>query len=78
MAERIEIIVGDSFAQKHEQLQAQLGDEYDATMRENVEDILHTLTKQLERSAEQQQKLQSSMENTTDASAAVSVDENVE
>lgn len=72
MARTIEIVVGDSFAERHEQLREQLGDEYEITMRENVEDVLHSLTKQLERSAEQQSQLSQTTESELDAEMDVS------
>ncbi len=65
MARTIEISVGDSFAERHEQLKEQLGTEYEVTMRENVEDVLHSLTKQLERSAEQQLQMQDGATETS-------------
>ena len=55
MADTIEVTVGDSFAQRHQNLVDQLGSEYETMMRDTVEDELHRLTKQLERISEQQQ-----------------------
>ena len=55
MSNEIVIEVGDSFAERHEHFLTILGEQYDEQMRTLVEDEIHTMTKQLERQAENQQ-----------------------
>ena len=55
MAKKIEITVGELYADLHERFSENLGQEYDDTIRAEVEDYLHTLNKQLERQSEQAQ-----------------------
>jgi len=78
MAREITLTVGDSFAERHEQLLEQLGEEYEAVIREHVEDDLHQLTKQLERNAEQQLQLQQEMVNNQRVGMDAEVNERVE
>ncbi len=54
MARTIEFSVGNTYADRHETLREQLGDDYDAIMREVVEDKLHELTKNVERRVDAQ------------------------
>lgn len=69
MAEEITIVVGESFAAQHENLRAQLGERYDDVIRETVEDKLHQLVKEVERSADQQQaQMQQMMPSESDKS----------
>ena len=54
MATMVEIPIGESFAERHEQFTEQLGDQYQERMRQLLEDEVHTVTQELERQAEQQ------------------------
>lgn len=54
MAEPVEIAIGESFAERHQQFVEELGDDYEQRMRELIENEIHTVTQQLERQAEQQ------------------------
>ena len=55
MAREVSITVGELYANLHERFSENLGQEYEDTMRAEVEDYLHSLNKQLERQSEQAQ-----------------------
>ncbi len=54
MAETVEFEIGNSYADRHRNLKAQMGDRYEMIMREAIEDELHELTKDLERQIDAQ------------------------
>ena len=56
MGREITIYVGELYANQHDQLQAVLGEEYEAQMRTVVEDAIHDVTKQAERQTEVQEQ----------------------
>ena len=53
MVETVTIAIGDSFAQRHERLSEDLGEQYDERMRTLIENEIHTVTQEIERQAEQ-------------------------
>lgn len=58
MARTVELQLGELYAELHERFSENLGQEYEDTIRAEVEDYLHTLNKQLERQSEQAQAQQ--------------------
>lgn len=58
MARTVELQLGELYADLHERFSENLGQEYEDTIRAEVEDYLHTLNKQLERQSEQAQAQQ--------------------
>jgi len=53
MAREVSITVGELYANLHERFGESLGQEYEASVRAELEDYLHSLNKQLERQSEQ-------------------------
>jgi len=58
MVRTVELQLGELYADLHERFSENLGQEYEDTIRAEVEDYLHTLNKQLERQSEQAQAQQ--------------------
>lgn len=54
MAETIEIDVGQLYADMHDQFKNELGEEYNQQMRQVIENNLHQLNQQLERTRDDQ------------------------
>lgn len=54
MSETIEIEVGNIYANLHEQFSDQIGEQYDARIRQEIEEFIHNFNQQVERAQEQQ------------------------
>lgn len=58
MAETIEVSVGNFHANLHEQLEAMVGEQYEETVRNELESLIHDTYRELERAQEQQDALE--------------------
>lgn len=56
MAKEITITVGDLYAELHEQmLDGPIGEEYEQSVRKNIEDFIHEANRQVEQLKEEQE-----------------------
>lgn len=53
MSTKIEVEVGDLYAELHEQFEEQIGEQYTANARQEMEGFIHKLNQQFERQMEQ-------------------------
>jgi len=73
MSEEISVVVGDTYNEQHAMLRAELGDNYEEELRVLVENYIHEVTQQLERSREA-----GSVTQTTAGGLDTAVSESVE
>lgn len=62
MSSEITIDVGDLYENLHVQFSDNIGDEYEAAIRREVENFLHNYNQQLDRTVEQQEERQIDIE----------------
>lgn len=63
MTSEITVTVGDLYENLHVQFSENLDDEYEQTLRRNIEDFLHNYNQQLDRRVEQQSDVQTADEH---------------
>lgn len=67
MTQTIEIEVGGLYADLHEQFESELGEQYDAEVRAQLEDFLHNFNQQIERQTEAMQEPEQKIVDTDDS-----------
>ena len=72
-SEQLSVVVGDTYAEQHTELRDALGDDYDEDLRLLVENYIHEVTQQVERSQES-----GSLAQTSSVGLSTTVSESVE
>lgn len=78
MATTVELVLGDSYAERHEQFEQALGEQYTDELRMLVENHIHEVTQNLERANEGGLGDTGGHTHQTDVGADVGVSESVE
>lgn len=58
MSKKVEIEVGDLYAEKHEEFVEEIGERYETRVRKQFEDFIHGTNQQVEREMEQVEESQ--------------------
>ena len=78
MATTVELVLGDSYAERHKQFEQALGEQYSDELRMLVENHIHEVTQNIERANEGSMPGAGEHSRQTDVGTDVGVSESVE